>query len=1125
MRRKTRFGLCLLCAALLALQGMGTAQQSDGLHRQTESEIRTLIGSYFDFYSKKDLEGIVALWSPNSPVINARRELWQRMFPRENYEFSQPVISRVRIEGARAFARVAIERTSINSETNVIRKTGMRAEYSFILEEGKWKFWSESSAIMGLYGELIAATTDAERERLLDEDPLLVTRELMAQLSSQSDYAYTAGDYDRAFRLLSAARIVARRLDDKKEEANSWLNLGIIHFMKRRYPQAIEAYQRALALNDATDRKSERARALTSLGLVYTATGKFREALDYFNRGLVIQEELKERAEISRTLDNIGELYYEQGEYNRASEYFQKSLAGLDSSSAAAAAINRLIKIARTEYEQGKDGEAVRFYERALGRMDESGVAQSAGFVFHNIANIYYSQGDYAQALHNYLKGQAAQQRAGNPTGELAAWQGIALIHSINGNYGLALEGYQKNLSLAETLDDKNERAAAHSKIGGSLYSLSRLPEAVEAFQKALALRKELGDSQDIAFSHLDLGSTFFAQNDHAQALEQFSQSRALYQSVNNSAGVAAVLLNESLVYYARQNYARTLELATQAVALAKAANETDLQWQALHRLGKAHLRLAELEAARKAFEEAITIIETFRPQNNRANQPRFFENRIAPYLAMVDVMIALKQGNEAFNYAERAKARSLLGVLQSGKVWINKTMSPAERETESRLMSEQAMLNAQVARESEKKTPNRTRLQELLAGREKANKAYAAFLERLYRLRPGLKVMRGIAPPLDISQAVLLARDPDVALLDYIETEERIYLFAFTKNTLTAKAGKAAPKTPLRIYLLDLNRTALLTRLAALNQAIASRTESVDSQSRDLFNLLLEPALPQIAGKRHLILMPDGGMWGLPFSVLQTPAGQYLIEEFALSQIPSMTAYSAIRQSANRSAGARRRLSSASEILFAGAPVLAPKAIDRIRTMLGGREFVPPASEVETTDAICRLYGEGKCRRLFGPAASEEQLKAEAVKFRIGHFHLPGFFNESAPLFSALALGGGGAEDGMLELREVMGLEWRADLVVLPSNEFLIPQAGAARSLTALCWSFYVAGCPLTLIGQWTNEPATATGLMIEFHKSLQTGAATDIAWQQAVKKMLARDDCRHPFFWAGYSLLGRAK
>lgn len=112
-----------------------------------------------------------------------------------------------------------------------------------------------------------------------------------------------------------------------------------------------------------------------------------------------------------------------------------------------------------------------------------------------------------------------------------------------------------------------------------------------------------------------------------------------------------------------------------------------------------------------------------------------------------------------------------------------------------------------------------------------------------------------------------------------------------------------------------------------------------------------------------------------------------------------------------------------------------------------------------------------------------------------------------------------------MLELREVMGLDWRADLAVLPTNEFLMPHAGAARSLTALCWSFYVAGCPLTLIGQWPNESAIEAGLMTEFHKSLRSGEAAGVAWQQAVKKSLARDDCRHPFFWAGYGLLGKAK
>src|SRR5262249_13992922 len=298
------------------------------------------------------------------------------------------------------------------------------------------------------------------------------------------------------------------------------------------------------------------------------------------------------------------------------------------------------------------------------------------------------------------------EKEAGAPQGVAGALQGVGLIHSLDGNHALALEAYRENLSVVETLPDKANIAAAWQKVGGAYFSLNQLDQALEAFQKALALREQGGDVQETANALIDLGVTYASKGDFAAALDVYQRAKALFESTNNALGFASadsalgfatVLLNESMVSYAQKDYAKTIEQVDKAAALAKQFGDPDIFWQARHRAGKAQYKSGKLDLARQAFVEAIATIETLRPQQKRGFEPRFYESKLAPYQAMVDVAVGEGKGNEAFDYAERAKSRALIGVLQSANLWITKTMTPREREQERKLMTDVAGFNTKI--------------------------------------------------------------------------------------------------------------------------------------------------------------------------------------------------------------------------------------------------------------------------------------------------------------------------------------------------------------------------------------------------------------------------------------------
>jgi len=1125
--------LTVVSVICLCLSAFAQQLASSGAPSLEEVELRAVVVKYFDAYAKKDLDAISSLWSKDAPGSASRRDLLQRMFANEDYQFSEPAISRIKIEGGHASARALIERkvTRFRGSSTMNIKS-VRSDLSFVKENGEWKFWSETPSVAGLATALTAAKTDAEREALLAGDQDLVNRDLLALLANQSDGAFTQADYPRALSILLGQRLVAERLGEKKEASQAWMNTGIIHFTQKRYQQALDAYQKGLVIEEGLGRRSQQANFLTSSGLAQSALGKGQQAIEYLQRGLAIHEELNEKDDVAQTLENIGNVHYDQGDYALASEFYRRSLKWIESATAYA---GRLLKIAKTEYEQGNDDAAIGFYAEAASKLESAGDKQGIGYAMHNIANIYYSQGDYAQAMSYYRRCLAAEKEAGSPQGVAGALQGIGLIHSLDGNHALALEVYRENLSVVEPLPDKSNIAAAWQKVGGAYFSLNQLDQALEAFQKALPLREQEGDIQETANALIDIGVTYASKGDFTAALDAYQRAKSLFESAKNAPGfsgdsalgVATVLLNESLISYAQKDYAKTIEQVDKAAALAKQFGDGDLFWQARHRAGKAQYRSGKLDLARQAFVEAIATIEALRPQRKRGYEPRFYESKLAPYQAMVDVAISEGKGNEAFDYVERAKSRALTGVLQSAKIWITKTMTPREREQERKFLTDLAAFNTKIQREMERQNPNKARIDDLTEKLRAARKDYAAFRDRLFARRPQLKTLRGEGKPLDAARAAALLTDAETALLDFAETDENVYLFAFTKAG--AKAGGRARSrqsaSPLKIYILGVDRNDLYARASRFQEAISSRGDDAQTQARELYDLLLKPAQEQIAAQKHLIIAPDAVSWNLPFQALRTEDGRYLIENCAVSYAPSLTALGAISTLRSRPKPGR---AATPALLAVVNPALSPAMETRIKSIVPDEKTDQTPDAQNEVDELSKLYGERRVAVLVGPAASEDRMKAEAGKYDLLHLDVRGVLNETAPLFSFAALSSNteAKEDGALEVREIFDLDLKSDLAVISASELAWPKAGAMRSLTGLTWAWFVAGCPATLVSRWRCDESF--DLALEFHRRIKSSWRKESkarTWQSAVRQSLSREERRHPYFWAGFSMLGDAR
>jgi CHAT domain-containing protein len=175
---------------------------------------------------------------------------------------------------------------------------------------------------------------------------------------------------------------------------------------------------------------------------------------------------------------------------------------------------------------------------------------------------------------------------------------------------------------------------------------------------------------------------------------------------------------------------------------------------------------------------------------------------------------------------------------------------------------------------------------------------------------------------------------------------------------------------------------------------------------------------------------------------------------------------------------------------------------------------------------ALASLYGPARSAIHLGAEAREDVFKSEAPRHAILHLAAHGVLDESSPLYSHVVLapgGGGSSRDGLLEAWEMMDLRLDADLVILSACETGRGRIAPGEGVVGTMWAALVAGSQALLASQWKVESESTTALMTAFHRGLARGGATKAdSLRRASLDLLRSPRYAHPFYWAGFILVG---
>lgn len=1027
-----------------------------------EAALRALVDRFFDAYARKDLTSLMQLWSANSSEIESHKKAMEAIFVNYKIEGIELSIRDVTWDGEKARVRVKAVINAVDAKTgNPAVGFGKQNRSLQLAREGAiWKVWNESSSEEELAATLIDAQTDEQRRVTLNAEKDLISVDLRKTLIARGNQFAQQGNFSLATTSFRIAREVAEQIDDRVGIALGLQNIGNMSTYQGDYEVALDYYQKSLALYQSLDDKPSIVDSLNAVGIAHLLLSNVDLALEYFQRALTANQGLNNPSVAASTMANIGTIIYEQGNYGLALEYFQKSLA-----------VN-----------------------------EQMGDKTKTAAMLNNIGNVHLSQG----------------------------------------NFDLAQDFYRRSLELREAVGDKPMIPLALVNLGRVSRLQGDLNKAMEYFQKSLAIAQEINSKEDIEYAQAQIGEVAALQGDYKSALEYLQKSFSICEEIGQKTSSSRTLNNIGDIYAHQGDYAKALDYFDRAAAMARRYNIREVIWQSRVREAEAYKALSQFDKARLALDEAIGAIESLRDDVAGGAQQELssFENKVSPYQIMVDLLVLQNRNEDALAYAERSKARALLNVLSSGRIQITKAMTASEQEREREIDSKLVSLNSRIAREDSRPKPDAAGLAILKSDLKQVRLEREAFQTTLYAVHPELRIKRGNISPLKIEEASDLLPDENSALLEFVVTKDKTFLFVLSAEPAPATGpqtpggSRPQPKsgaltTTLKVYTIAIKRDDLALRAEAFRTLLAKRDLRFGKAATELYDLLMRPARAQLKNKNQLIIVPDDALWQLPFQTLQTSNGRYLLEEAAIEYAPSLTVLRDMVKLNKKTIPTNSRPVS---LLAIGNPAIGKQTIDRIRTVDKDARLEPLPEAEREVRILGQLYGNSEV--FVGQDAREDRVKAEAGKFEILHLATHGVLNDASPMYSHLVFShaeGSPSEDGLLEAWEMMKLDLKATLVVLSACDSGRGRIAAGEGIIGMSWALFVAGCPTAVVSQWKVDSASTTKLMIEFHKQLSNAPGgprrrmnVSRSLREAALKLMHTNEYRHPFYWAGFIVVG---
>ncbi len=921
-------------------------------------------------------------------------------------------------------------------------------------------------------------------------------------------------------------------IDKKIAEGSALRRQGKFVLAKTTFEEAHELAKERKDLNS-------QASCLINIGALSWNLGQVKESIGYYEEALGICKELGLRDEEKVCLSAI-QIYklYSRGKELRDQRRPEDSVRYFKEAVALAKKINSLeheLKCLRQmslNYPQDHS-EFYKLNNQALNIARKINHRLEEGRCLNNIGLYYWRSTRFSEALALLNEALAIireNHRGGRDESDLL--NNLSVIYADLGDYENSLKYIRRALEIDLFLRDENN-------ISQGLNNLARIIRIINHsqvdsdpssyYKESIELARKSGNYFIEICSLNNMGVLYQHKKDFAKSIEfleaalQICQRQGIFDELCNiyaNLGNAHIELNN--IEKAKEYFDRSLDLAL-------SAGRNDVLWEVYSGLGKCMENKNQPDLALTYYRLAVDVIDSIR--GNLAldfHKAGFFRDKFKVYESCLNLLFRMMrekpshQFDEAFfHIVEKAKARTLIEELienasneKPASTLLQEKLAEISREI-SLVLSE--LTRADLSQKAGQK------IWEKLAEKEEE---YAVLLNRA-KLERKDKAASSSFDIISLKAAREDVLDEETALVEFFLGENQSYAFLVTRKDFFLKnlPGRAAIEDSLRAY------------LKIISSPPDKELDFIRAAQRIYQELLFPLEKCFSPSIKHLIIIPDGVLYYLPFETLipgQNEKGResnYLIEYCNISYAPSVSSLAFLIKKGTTDGHSKL-------VLALGNPDYSlRKANNKKKKDFNNHEEVLrefylnlgfnfsnlPFSKKEVKQ-VSRFFPKDKIDIYTYKEAKEEILKTRRLTdYQILHFACHAFLDEKTPYRSALVLAfdDDPEEDGFLQGWEIQNLKLNASLAILSACQTGKGKLEYGEGVFGLQRVFFYAGARSTISTLWKVADKATSIFMYHFYYFLARGKNKAEALRLAKIKML-QSKFSHPFFWAGFILHG---
>jgi CHAT domain-containing protein/Tfp pilus assembly protein PilF len=262
----------------------------------------------------------------------------------------------------------------------------------------------------------------------------------------------TAESQRRAIEKYQEALSLWRTSDDRRMEAFSLHEMGLIYGDLGEYQKALDSYTQARMIYRLMGNLQGEGSMLSNIGWVYGTLGEYRKAIDFHERALEAHRATGNRSDEPISLSNIGANYAALGKYQKALNIHLHVLSIRRARNDRGGQAITLNNIANCFQHLGEKQKALDYYGQALTLMPNLGNGFYTATTLNHIGALYRDLGERQKALDYFGQALLLRRTIGDENGEAATLYHIARLDRDRGNLIEARSRIEAALAAVESL-------------------------------------------------------------------------------------------------------------------------------------------------------------------------------------------------------------------------------------------------------------------------------------------------------------------------------------------------------------------------------------------------------------------------------------------------------------------------------------------------------------------------------------------------------------------------------------------------------------------------------------------------------------------------------------------------